>query len=157
MWLLNKQKIEYLDYVSAYDKIMMDPSKSKVLPDWPVPHNVRMFQSFLGFTNFYHSFYRNFSEVAKPLMHCFKRMRNGNGPNVQFKRSNTFKTLLCSKPILVFLQTIEPFLVEADSSGYATGPVFPKCAMTINGIQLRISAKVFPQSECDYDIYDKRC
>jgi len=97
--------------------------KVQGVADWPVPHNVTDVRSFLGFTNFYRRFIRNFSEVAKPLNALLQKDAKWEWMDVQFKAFEHLKSLLCSKPILVFPSDDRAFLVEADSSGYATGAV----------------------------------
>ena len=43
-------------------------AKLKAMWDWAKPQNVRDIQSFLGFTNYYRRFIKNFAGVAGPLM-----------------------------------------------------------------------------------------
>ncbi len=42
----------------------MDQVKVKVIQDWPEPRKVKDVQSFLGFTNFYHRFVFNYSDIV---------------------------------------------------------------------------------------------
>ena len=48
----HKEKVEYLGYILTQDGLFMDPTKVKVLQDWPEPRKVREVQCFLGFANF---------------------------------------------------------------------------------------------------------
>jgi hypothetical protein len=41
--------------------------KIKAVTDWELPKNVRHVQSFLGFTNFYRRFIRDYSSITSPL------------------------------------------------------------------------------------------
>ena len=45
----------------------MDPVKIAGVTEWPAPMNKKEVQSFLGFTNFYRRFIKDFSEHARPL------------------------------------------------------------------------------------------
>jgi len=67
---------------------MMDPVKVQGVADWPVPHNVTDVRSFLGFTNFYRRFIRNFSEVAKPLNALLQKDAKWNGRVTNLKCLN---------------------------------------------------------------------
>ena len=58
--------VSYLGFVSA-GSVSMDPSKVKVMVDWPQPTTLKELQWFLGFANLYHRFIRNYSTLATPL------------------------------------------------------------------------------------------
>ncbi len=45
----------------------MDPEKVRAVLDWPRPDTRKQLQRFLGFTNFYRRFIRNYSHTAAPL------------------------------------------------------------------------------------------
>ncbi len=45
----------------------MDPIKIAGIAEWPTPTKKRELQSFLGFTNFYQKFIKNYSKVIKAL------------------------------------------------------------------------------------------
>ena len=51
----------------------MDPAKTKVVQEWPVPKNVKEVQSFLGFANFYRHFIAQYSAIAKPLTNLTRK------------------------------------------------------------------------------------
>lgn len=42
----------------------MDPAKTKLVMDWPIPSTHKELQCFLGFTSFYRRFIQNYSSVA---------------------------------------------------------------------------------------------
>ena len=50
------KQVLYLGHVISPGGVSPDPSKLRVLPDWPLPTTVRELQSFLGFVNFYSDF-----------------------------------------------------------------------------------------------------
>jgi len=95
--------------VMPMTKIMMDPRQSSRCCQLASSPNVTDVRSFLGFTNFYRRFIRNFSEVAKPLNALLQKDAKWEWTAIQFKAFEHLKTLLCSKPILVFPSMIEPF------------------------------------------------
>ncbi len=45
----------------------MDPVKIAGIAEWPTPTKKKELQSFLGFTNFYQKFIKNYSKVVKAL------------------------------------------------------------------------------------------
>ena len=60
-------RCKYLGLIITPDGINMDEAKVKAITAWQPPKTVRDLQKFLGFTNFYRRFIRNFSKIAQPL------------------------------------------------------------------------------------------
>jgi hypothetical protein len=59
--------VEYLRVIVSHNSISMDLVKIIRVQEWPKPTNKKEVQSFLGFTNFYCQFIKDFSEHARPL------------------------------------------------------------------------------------------
>ena len=62
-----KTTIKYLGIVISENRVSMDPVKIASVQEWPTPTNKKEVQSFLGFTNFYHRFIKDFLNHARPL------------------------------------------------------------------------------------------
>ncbi len=58
---------EYLGIIISQDSVQMDPVKIAGIAEWPTPMKKKELQSFLGFTNFYQKFIKNYSKVVKAL------------------------------------------------------------------------------------------
>src|SRR6266581_2902462 len=71
-----KTTVEYLGVIISHNSVAIDPVKIAGVTEWPAPTNKKEVQSFLGFTNFYRRFIRDFSEHACPL---FDLTRNDSG------------------------------------------------------------------------------
>ncbi|KAK3552851.1 hypothetical protein QTP86_022528 [Hemibagrus guttatus] len=63
----HKDSITFLGYIILQKGVEMDTSKVRTVTDWPEPTTIKELQRFVGFTNFYHLFIRNYSCVASPL------------------------------------------------------------------------------------------
>jgi len=67
-----KTKVEYLGVIISHNSVEMDPVKIAGVSEWPTPTSKKEVQSFLGFTNFYRRFIRDFSHHARPLFDLTK-------------------------------------------------------------------------------------
>jgi hypothetical protein len=61
------QQVKYLYLIISTEGIKMDPEKITAVQDWEAPRNLKDISIFLGFTNFYHRFVRNYSKIVQPL------------------------------------------------------------------------------------------
>jgi hypothetical protein len=62
-----QQSVSYLGHVISAASISTDPSKIKVIHDWPTPTNVKEVRGFLGLARYYIKFVKHFGILAKPL------------------------------------------------------------------------------------------
>ena len=65
--------IEYLGFILTPTGLHMDPAKVAVIQNWLELWNICDLQSFLGFTNFYHRFITDYSQMTLPLMNLCKK------------------------------------------------------------------------------------
>ncbi len=114
-------KTEYLGVIISEDSVRMDPVKIAGIAEWPTPTKKEL-QSFLGFTNFYRKFIKNYLKVVKALTQL-----TGNTAWTWGKlQEDAFKELkrcMVEDIILAIPNDDDPFRVEADASEGAVGAV----------------------------------
>jgi hypothetical protein len=71
--------IDYLGVILEKGVTCMDPTKVSGIQEWPTPTSVKQVRSFLGFFNFYRSFIRGFSHLARPLNQLTRKDTPWNG------------------------------------------------------------------------------
>ena len=64
---LFKTSLLYLGHMVSEDGIRMDPKKIEAILQWPVPLTVTDVRSFLGLTNYYWRFLKEYAKIARPL------------------------------------------------------------------------------------------
>ncbi|KAL0157145.1 hypothetical protein M9458_048391, partial [Cirrhinus mrigala] len=104
----HQQSIAFLGYVISPEGVAMDDSKVNAVRDWPRPKTLKELQRFLGFSNFYRRFIRNFA----PLTSMVKRGK----VRLTWQR-------FTRAPILRHPDLQLPFLVEVDASSTGVGAV----------------------------------
>ena len=62
-----RSKISYLGHIVSSKGIETDPKKIEAVKNWTTPKTVTDVRSFLGFTNYYRRFIKNYAKVARPL------------------------------------------------------------------------------------------
>ena len=85
----------------------MDPSKMKVVTDWPQPKSVTDIRSFLGLAGYYRKFIKDFSLVASPMT---KLTRMGVKFEWSSKCEESFQSLkkcLTTAPVLTLPKAVK--------------------------------------------------
>jgi transposase InsO family protein len=62
-----RKEVTFLGHVISHNKVSMDPKKIQIVREWGQLETKKDVQRFLGFTNFYRRFIRNFAKIANPL------------------------------------------------------------------------------------------
>jgi hypothetical protein len=66
-------KIEYPGHVISRDGVATHPRKTEAIMGWPVPTTLTKVRGFLGLTDYYKKFIRNYGIIAKPLTSLLKQ------------------------------------------------------------------------------------
>ena len=61
------KKIGFLGIVIGPNGIEMEAEKADGILSWPKPKNIKDVRKFLGLTNYYRRFIRDFAQVARPM------------------------------------------------------------------------------------------
>ncbi len=144
---------EYLGVIISKDSVRMDPVKVAGIAEWPTPTKKKELQLFLGFTNFYRKFIKNYSKVVKALTQLTGLTAWTWGK----PQEDTFKELkhrMAEDVILAIPNDDDPFRVEADASEGAVSAVL---SQQQNGVwhPVAFMSKPLSATERNYEIYDK--
>ncbi|MBW0589385.1 hypothetical protein O181_129100 [Austropuccinia psidii MF-1] len=71
--LFHVSSVEYLGYVSSSEGLKMDQANIHKILNWPPPRKLKALQSFLGFSNFYRCFIKNYSKKISSLTSFLKK------------------------------------------------------------------------------------
>ena len=118
------RSVEFLGHRIGYGEKSMQESKIAAIAEWPTPKSVKALQRFLGATNFYRSYIRNYSSVVLPLTSVTGKKGFVWGEEQQ-QAFEKLKVAMISRPCLHSVDHDAPFQlsIEADSSGEAMGAV----------------------------------
>ncbi|KAL0186709.1 hypothetical protein M9458_018379, partial [Cirrhinus mrigala] len=114
----------FLGYIISPEGVAMDEKKVEAVLKWPQPRTLKELQRFLGFTNFYRRFIRNFSSVAAPLTSMTKRQTTRlTWSQEALQAFDELRVRFTSAPILRHPDPNKPFIVEVDASSTGVGAI----------------------------------
>lgn len=152
---LEVTKVCYLGMIISTSGVEMDPQKVTCITGWEPCNNIKDVQAFLGFSNFYRRFIKNFSRKVHPLVHLTQK-------NVKFewnaackKSFKTLKDVFTDTPILRHYDPKRETFVEADASDYVSAGVISQ--LDNDGVlhPVAFMSMKYTPSECNYEIYNK--
>jgi hypothetical protein len=151
-----KTTIEYLGVIISHNSVAMDSVKIAGVTEWPAPTNKKEVQLFLGFTNFYWWFIKDFSDHARPLFNLTRNDSKWHWGMLEQSAFDKLKQTVTAAPILISPDLTCPFRIEADSSDFATGAVLSQISMEDNKWHpvAFLSKSLFPV-ERNYKIHNK--
>jgi len=91
--------------------------------NWPAPRNVKKVQKFLGLTNYYRQFIKDFAKLAVPLYVLVKKEEKWRWEKEQEKAFEKLKDVFTVELVLAIPDLDKEMQVEADMSDYATESV----------------------------------
>ena len=99
----------------------MDPVNIQGIMEWPTPKTVKDMRSFLGFCNFYCTFIKDFSNIARPLNNLTCKNEPWNWSKECNAAFNHLKEICGQYPVLCTPNWSKQFIMDTDASGYALG------------------------------------
>ena len=115
--------VKFLGHVLTGNSLEPDPDKLKAVKEWPAPTSVTEVRRFLGFTNFFRRFIKDYSAIARPLEELtgkYARFTWGTGQEKAFRE---LREALLTAPVLKLADVNKPFRVMSDASDSAIGGV----------------------------------
>ena len=114
-----KEEVCYLGHIISKHGIKPDPKKVEAVKNFPTPQHVKNIREFLGLSNYYRRFIKNYAKITKPLNILLEKDEKFIWGIDQEKAFNNVKETLCTAPVLQYPRFDEPFIVMTDASNFA--------------------------------------
>jgi hypothetical protein len=151
-----KTTVEYLRVIISHNSVAMNLVKVAGVADWPELMSKKEVQSFLGFTNFYWRFIKDFSEHARPLFDLTKNDAKWHWGTDEQSVFDRLKQNVTMAPVLISPNSTQPFCIEADSSDFATRAVLSQVSPEDRKWHpVAFFSKSLSPVEHNYEIHDK--
>lgn len=117
------QEILALGHIVGHGEVKPNPAKIKAVKDFPRPTDRKSVQRFLGLTNYYRRFIKNYSDIVHPIQMLNRNKTNFNWTKECEQAFIQIKDLLSSAPVLKLPDYNKPFIIQTDASGYGIGSI----------------------------------
>ena len=120
---LLQQKVKFLGYTIQKSGISVDPSKTEVVKNWPVPRNVSEVRSFTGFCNYYSRLLPQYSRTVQPLYDLTKKNASFVWSEECQRAFDKLKCMLTEAPIVGVPRGSGEFILDTDACDRSIGAV----------------------------------
>lgn len=149
-----QQEVTFLGHVVNKDGVKPNPENISKILEWPIPKNVTEIRQMLGMASYYRKFVKDFSAIARPLIHLTKKdvpFKWTEDCNIAFMK---IKECLTGPDIMAFPMPNEEFILDTDASNYSIGAVLSQIQ---NGQERVISyaSRTMNKAETNYCVTDK--
>ena len=131
----------------------MEKEKVEGVLSWLKSKNVKDIRKFLGLTNYYRRFIKDFAQVARPML-TKKDIKWQWGTEQQWA-FDELKWVFTTKLVLAAPDLDKEFRVEADASNYATGGVLSTKCSDKMWKPVAFISKSLSDTKRNYEIHDK--
>lgn len=149
-----QKQLKFLGYEVSEKGVAVDEDKVKAILDIEQPKNLKELRSFLGSTNYYRKFIKEYALIASPLTELLKQTNPFIWSTACEDAFQKLKQSLIQPPVLATLDPGKPFVVHTDASDVAVGAVLMQ--KHDEGLRpLAYFSKKLGEREMNYPTHDK--
>ncbi|ESK84043.1 reverse transcriptase-rnase h-integrase [Moniliophthora roreri MCA 2997] len=149
-------EVVFLGMVIRPGYITMDPVKLVGIAEWEPPQTVKGVCTFLGFRNFYRKFIGKYVQLTRLMNDLLQKNRKFKWTRECQIAFDLLKVKFLSELILVMPDVDKPFIIEADTSKWATGAVLRQKGTDSEWHPCGYLSKSLSPMERNYEIYDRK-
>lgn len=115
--------MKWVGHVIDQDGIRVDPEKTFAIREYPNPRNEKELRRFLGMSNYYRKFIKNYATIAAPLYYLTRKGVNWKWEELEKEAFESLKKVLTSTDVLANPDFERPYLLHTDASELGMGAV----------------------------------
>ena len=146
------EEIQYLGHVLTPSGVKANPQKIQIIKDYKIPQNEKQVRQFLGLSQYYKRFQKDFSKIAKPLYDLTKKDTAWNWTPECQKSFEILKNNLITEPVLAYPDNTKPYIICSDASTYGLGYILMQKDDDGNEKVISYSGRALRKSEKNYTI-----
>uniref|UniRef100_A0A670K5Z9 Gypsy retrotransposon integrase-like protein 1 n=1 Tax=Podarcis muralis TaxID=64176 RepID=A0A670K5Z9_PODMU len=149
------REVEFLGYRLSDRGLAMDPGKVQAVLEWKAPQTRKDVQRFLGFSNFYRKFNRNFADLTAPITDCLSSKKKFVWTESAQQSFERLKKAFASEEQLLHVDLQKPMRLETDASDRAIGAVLLQPGRSQHTWRpCAAFSRKLNKSEQNYTVYD---
>jgi len=152
-----KNKVLYLGYYITDNGLETDPSKIKIIKDYPKPTNLKSLRSFIGLAQFYRRFIKDFSKIATPLYDLQKKDKEFIWSDDCQNAFQKLKQSLMQTPTLKYPDTTKPFILNTDASTTAISYILQQRDSNNIIRPIAFGGRTLKQAEKNWTVTELEC
>lgn len=152
------KSVHYLGHVVTAQGIEPDPHKVETIRAFPRPKTITDARSFIGMSNFFRRYIKDFALIARPIHETIKINQPFKWTDKAQDAMDTLKAKLMSPPILVHFDLQGDLTIRCDASGFGLGAILMQRSIdpTKSGV-IAYDSKTLSKSESNYSTTKKEC
>jgi hypothetical protein len=111
------EEISFLGHLISPGGVRIDPERTRVIREFPVPRDVKAISRFVGMVNYHHKFVPQLTDVAAPMNALHKKGVKFVWGKEQQEASEGLKRAISQPPVLGMAKFYEKFILQTDASG----------------------------------------
>lgn len=133
------------------------PIKEKIdsIKNAKEPQNVSELKSFLGLLNYYHRYFKDFSEILEPLHKLLRKGEKWEWTHKQIKAFEHAKSILSENSILVHYDPSKPIQLACDASPFGLGAVLSHIMPDGTEQPISYTSRTLSKAERNYSQIEK--
>lgn len=151
-----QNRLKYLGHIISEKGCEVDPEKTDVVRNYPVPQNPTEVRAFLGLCSFYRRFIEKFADKAKPLTMLTKKNIKFNWTDEHEQAFKALKEALITPPVLKFPDMNKEFVLITDASQVAISAILNQ---KYDGLDHPVGyvSRTLTQTEQNYSTIEREC
>jgi hypothetical protein len=145
-------RADVLGHICTYEGRVPDPTRIQAIQDWPVPTNVSEVRSFLGTCGVLRIFIKNYTLIARPLIHLTRKDEPFEIGPPQLAAMDQLKSAVVNSPALrpIDYESDRPVILAVDSCMNGVGFILLQIGEDKKRYPSRFGSIVFNDRESRY-------
>ena len=151
------KEINYLGMTISEAGIAINPNKTAVVRNYPVPRNSKQVRQFLGFTNFYRKFVQNYAKIAHPLNLLLRKDSKFMWTTACQSAFEQLRDSLVKPPILAHPDMGQQFILTTDASCTAISYILSQADDQGRDRVICYGGRALRDAEMSFDVSQLEC